>query len=295
MTTLHDARRAFGGPGIEPRWTQGAKDAIGTAYSASSAVWFTVSAGILNEVYYPTIDRPQIRDLQYLVTDGTTFFHDERRHVDSRVEYLDEHGLGVRVTNTEREGRYRIVKEVITDPHQACVLIRTRLSAEPGLFPKLRLFALLAPHLEVGGWGNSGYAAEVLGREILTAQKGETQLALAATIPFLRRSCGYVGTTDGWTDLADNFQMDWEFDTAEDGNIALVGELDLSRGREFTLGLAFGDSLHNAVTTLFQSLGFPFAEHRERFSEQWRRACHRIAPLEKAAWGATTSCGRGTW
>ncbi len=69
-------RAAFGKPGIEPRWTRGNKDAVGTAYSASSRVWFTLSAGILNEVYFPTIDRPQIRDLQYLVTDGASFFQD---------------------------------------------------------------------------------------------------------------------------------------------------------------------------------------------------------------------------
>src|SRR5712664_1646173 len=58
MPILRAAKRAFGAPGIAPRWTQSAKDAIGTAYSAGSTVWFTVSAGILNEVYYPTIDRP---------------------------------------------------------------------------------------------------------------------------------------------------------------------------------------------------------------------------------------------
>ena len=54
MPILRAAKRAFGAPGIAPRWTQSAKDAIGTAYSAGSTVWFTVSAGILNEVYYPT-------------------------------------------------------------------------------------------------------------------------------------------------------------------------------------------------------------------------------------------------
>lgn len=283
MTTLHNGRRAFGGPGIEPRWTRSAKDAVGTAYSASSRVWFTVSSGVLNEVYYPTIDRPQVRDLQYLVTDGESFFHDERRHLDSEIEYVGHHALGVRITNTDREGRYRIVKEVIADPHQACVLVRTRVDAEPRWAGRLRLFALLAPHLEVGGWGNNGHAAEVAGREILTAHKGRTWLALGASIPFLRRSCGYVGATDGWTDLADNFEMDWEFDTAEDGNIALTGELDIAHRREFTLGLAFGDTLHNAVTTLFQSLGFPFAEHRARFIEQWDRACQKILPLEQAS------------
>ncbi len=69
---------AFRAPGMEPRWTLVAKDAVGTARSAASHVWYTVSLGVPNEVYWPTIDRPQIRDLQFLVTDGETFFHDER-------------------------------------------------------------------------------------------------------------------------------------------------------------------------------------------------------------------------
>jgi glucoamylase len=49
---------------------------------------------------------------------------------------------------------------------------------------------------------------------------------MGATIPFAHRSCGYVGTSDGWTDLADTFHLDREFDAAEDSNIALIGELD---------------------------------------------------------------------
>ena len=61
---------AFGKPGIEPRWTHSNKDGVGTAYCASSHLWFTVRNGIVTEVYYPTIDRPQLRDLQYLMTNG---------------------------------------------------------------------------------------------------------------------------------------------------------------------------------------------------------------------------------
>src|SRR5262249_56148748 len=56
MAILHTAKHPFGGPGIVPRWTQSMKDAVGTAYSAGSRVWFTVSAGVLSEAYYPTID-----------------------------------------------------------------------------------------------------------------------------------------------------------------------------------------------------------------------------------------------
>ena len=49
---------AFGAPGMPPRWTSSEKQTVGTAYSASSRVWYTISHGILNEIYYPTIDRP---------------------------------------------------------------------------------------------------------------------------------------------------------------------------------------------------------------------------------------------
>jgi hypothetical protein len=92
MTTVLHNDPATGGPGIDPRWTRSDKDGVGSAYSALSRVWFTVSKGILNEVYYPTIDRPQVRDLQYLVTDGETFCNDERR-MHNVHEWLAPHAL----------------------------------------------------------------------------------------------------------------------------------------------------------------------------------------------------------
>ena len=220
---------------------------------------------IITEVYYPTVDRPQLRDLQYLITDGKSFFHDEKRHLKHKCERLSDHGLGYRCTNSDPDGRYAIVKEIITDPHIACVLQRTKLTGDESFISKLQLYALCAPHLEVGGRGNNGYVAELNGRTILMAHKEGTWLALAATVPFARVSCGYVGRSDGWTDLAGNFQMDWEFDHATDGNIALTGQLDLRAHHEFTLGLAFGDTQHHAITTLFQALGIPFEEHHKRY------------------------------
>src|ERR1700680_3929897 len=143
MTILMEDPRASGAPGIEPRWSHSAKDVVGTAYSTASPIWFTASGGVLSEIYYPTIDRPQIRDLQYLVTDGETFFHDVHRDQDTSIEYLGERGLGVRIINADRAGRYRGVMEVITDPHQPCVLLDTRLEANADLLSRLRLFVLL--------------------------------------------------------------------------------------------------------------------------------------------------------
>src|SRR5436305_3062 len=138
MPTLLKEHPAGGRPGIEPRWTRSDKDGVGTAYSDLSRVWFTVSKGILNEVYYPTVDRPQIRDLQYLITDGETFFRDER-HLDNIHECLAPDALGYRITNIDPKGRYRIVKEVITDPHQDRVLVHIDVEPVDDMLAKLRL------------------------------------------------------------------------------------------------------------------------------------------------------------
>ena len=280
MVKISDCKPAFGAPGIEPRWTQASKDGVGTAYSTSSLVWFTIWKGAMTEVYHPTIDRPQIRDLQYLISDGKTFVHEEKSHLQTKVAPLWKEGLGYKIVNSDPEGRYAITKEIVADPHLSCILQHTTLTGDPDWLDRLQLYALCAPHLEVGGSGNNGHVVEIAGRYILTAQKGETWLALGATVPFKRLSCGYVGQSDGWTDLADNFQMDWDFDSAIDGNISLMGELDLATTKEFTIGLAFGSSLHNAISTLFQSLNIPFPQQQQTYLEQWQRSHTKIRPLE---------------
>src|SRR6185369_1054185 len=112
---LDDDGPAFGAPGSEPRWTSSRKDAVGTAYSAASRVWFTLSHGTLNEIYYPTIDRPQTRDMELLFTDGETFCHEEKRDLDYDFEYVDGDALAVRVTARERGGRYVVTKTFITN------------------------------------------------------------------------------------------------------------------------------------------------------------------------------------
>jgi len=277
---------AFGHPGIPPAWSPASKDGVGTAYATSSRVWFSLARGILTEIYYPTIDRPQIRDAQFLITDGASFFHEERRDLVTEVTRLEPHALGYRTTSQDSQGRYHLIKEVISDPHQSCVLVNARFVVPPQWQGKLQVYFLLAPHLEVGGAGNSAQKLDVAGRHLLLAWKNNTYLALGCDHGFRRSSCGFVGFSDGWQDLNDNFKMDYEFDRAESGNVAVMGEIDLSQGNEFTLGIAFGDGQHAATTILTQSLAFPFVQHRARFIDQWQRISGATEPLEKASFDA---------
>ena len=276
---LEQQGEAFGAPGMAPRWTSSVKDAVGTAYSASSRVWFTCSHGILNEIYHPTIDHAQVRDMEFLVTDGETFAHEEKRDLRTTFEYIHPEALGVRYINRDPEGRYTLTKEVICDPHHSVVLQRVRIEGHPDLIGRLKVYALLAPHLDVGGAGNSARVVDVAGYRMLLAWKNQWFLAMAASGGFSRASCGFVGASDGWRDLTDNFNMDWEFGSATNGNIAVLGEVDLQAARddgarEFTVAIGIGDTPHTALQKTISALAMPYSDHRERFIAQWHRAAN---------------------
>ena len=303
---LHQQGEAFGTPGMQPRWTSSEKDAVGTAYAASSRIWFTCSHGVLNEIYHPTIDRAQVRDMEFLVTDGETFVHEEKRDLQSTFEYIHPETLGVRYISRDPEGRYTLTKEIVCDPHHAVVLNHVRIEGDAELLPRLKVYALLAPHLDGGGAGNSARAVDIAGHKVLMAWKNEYTLTMAAncgysSLGFSRVSCGFVGSSDGWRDLMDNFRMDWEFGSATDGNIAIMGELDLDGlgaigPIEFTVGIGIGEGHHTAAQKTMSSLATPFVDHKSRFIEQWHRVANPMfsPPRPRTAasfWEpATTSC-----
>jgi glucoamylase len=268
---LNDDGPAFGAPGLEPRWTSSRKDAVGTAYSASSRVWYTLSHGTLNEIYYPTIDRPQTRDMELLLTDGETFCHEEKRDLDYELDYVDGAALAVRVKARERGGRYRVTKIFISNPHFSTVLMHVKIEGDEEVLRRMKCYVLLAPHLNGGGGGNSARSVDVAGKRSLLAWKGNTSLAMGADCGFTRSSCGYVGSSDGYQDLFNNMQMSWQFGEALDGNIAVMGEIDVAINPEFTIAISLGDGPHAALTGMLQSLATPFVDHLQRFLLQWGR------------------------
>jgi glucoamylase len=233
-------------------------------------------------MFYPTVDRPQLRDLQFLFSDGNGLFLEEKRDFDYEIERLPP-SQGYSVKSRDREGRFSFVKEIIVDPSRPCALLHTKLEGNAAFLQKLKVYVLCAPHLEGGGEGNNAFVIEVSGRQLLVAEKQSRWLAMGASCDFSRLSCGYVGHSDGYTDLAKNHKMNYEFDQAKDGNVALTGELDLSNTREFTVGLAFGETLASVVSRLFQGLGISYQEHRKLFFDQWNAAEEGRQGLERAS------------
>ncbi len=264
-------RYAPGSPGIAPRWTSSAKTGVGTALNQHSRVWFTLSHGILNEVYFPRVDQACTRDMGFIVTNGQNYFSEEKRHCLFENRPF-EPGIPVyELTNSCRSGRYRIHKEVLTDPYRNVVLQKVRFEPLMGNLSDYRLYVLLSPHLGNCGYGNTGWIGDYKGVPMFFAKREDIALSLACSAPWKKRSVGFVGTSDGWQDLSQHYQMEWEYDRAEDGNIACTGEIDLAAcNGEFLVALGFGaiwtEAGQQARSTLFED----YEEIREHFTTQWR-------------------------
>jgi glucoamylase len=177
-------RYAPGWPGTPGRCTSSAKRGVGTALSPFSEVWFTLSHGILNEVYYPRIDQACTRDLGLIVTDGATFFSEEKRHARSVVRMVEDGVPAYRLVNICGSGRYRIEKTVLADPRRDVILQHVRFVALQGSAEDYRLYVLVAPHLGNRGAGNTGWIGGYKDVPMLLAEGNRNALALASSAPW---------------------------------------------------------------------------------------------------------------
>lgn len=270
-----------GKPGIPPRWTSSAKSGVGTSLNPTSRVWFTLSHGIFDEIYYPRVDQACTRDMGLIVTDGKEFFSEEKRHTQHEIDYLAEGVPAYRLTNTCYQGRYKIEKEIVSDPNRDVVLQSTRFQALKGSLEDYHLYTLLAPHLGDQGAGNTAWIDEYKGVRMLFAERNGFALALASSAPWLKRSAGYVGESDGWQDLNQHKKMTWTYGRAEDGNVALTGEIDLLACQgKFDLYLGFGLNPAEAGQRALASLIQGFKSARSAYIREWRQWHRTVHDLE---------------
>jgi glucoamylase len=278
----NDNQYAPGWPGIEPRWTSSSKTGVGTALSEASHVWFTISHGILNEVYYPRVDQACIRDLGLIVTDGREFFSEEKRHTSSEVSYLATGIPAYQLLNTCNNGRYRIEKQVVADPQRDVLLQKITFFPLQGALNDYHLHVLLAPHLANHGNGNTAWVDDYKGIPMLFAEREALSLALASSAPWVNRSVGFVGFSDGWQDLIQHKQMMWSYTRAENGNVALTGEIELKPPTgEFILALAFGRTAAEAGNRALASLDDGFDVALGKYLREWKSWHQTLLPDDK--------------
>ncbi len=264
-------RFAPGAPGIPARWTSSAKQGIGTALNSRSRVWFTHSHGILNEIYYPEVDQACTRDCGLLVSDGKMFFSEEKRDTRTQVELIEPGIPAFRLVNTCLHGTYRIEKEIISEPDHDTVVQRTRFIPLKGNISDYHVYVLLAPHLGNRGAGNTAWTSKFRGHTMLFAERNSISLALACSVPWKKMSVGYVGISDGWQDVKRHKEMTWEYTRAENGNVALIGEVDLQKSQgAFVLSIGFASHAEMAGEEALAAANVDFDHLLSKYISQWQ-------------------------
>lgn len=274
--------QAPGKPGISPRWTTSSKIGVGTSATGDSNVWFTISHGILNEVYYPRVDIANIRDMQFLVTDGKDFFSEEKRDANHEYSLLADGVPAYHLVNTCLNGRYQIEKKIIADPDRNVVMQEVQFIPLVGSLKDYHLYALIAPHIANAGSDNNGWADKYKGVPMLFAQRQGICLAMACSVPYLNMTCGYVGASDGWHELQENKRLVNLYQRASGGNIALTAEIDLekSQGR-FVIAISFAHISEKAGIQARASLFRDFDYVLDEYISGWRGIQEKFKDLGK--------------
>ena len=270
METDFTADEAPGAPGAPSNWCTGAKQAVGTSLG-TARVWFTIGGGILNEVYYPRIDLPQIRDLGFIVADGNGFWQEVKRIDDCEVSFAEPGVPAIDVIH--RHARFTLTQRIVPEPNRDTVLVELALDGDAELQP----YVLLAPHLGGTGYDNVAEVARYRGRRVLWAEQGPFGLALAAADDLQHdaigaASAGYSGSSDGWQDFDHHGRLRWRHRHAGPGNVALTAALP----RRCVLALAFGSSREAAATLALSSLAQPFGRvWRDQLAhwQAWHAGC----------------------
>lgn len=293
---------APGAPGDVPTWVNAAKTGAGASYEAYvdgryrdggrtgtvSKVWFSLADGVLTETMYGLIHQAQIKQMRFAVVTSTGLSV-EGTDTTSRTEYLHVDAQGrplspaYRVITTDKQGRYEIEKRIYTDPDSQSLVVRVSIHARRG---DVTPYLLLEPHVANTGVGDRGDAvamrltvtdddAHIEEPGALYAYEGDTHLALQADRPFTSASVGFVGTSDGLTDLADG-RLDHVYRSTGDdsGNIMLTGGLSRVRAgqtlsQDFVIG--FGETRQDARAAAGRSFATGLDEVLSRFNGEGER------------------------
>jgi glucoamylase len=273
---------APGSPGEAADWSPGDKDGFGTAIGAlESKVWYTLNDGVLSEVFAPRIDTPSSRDTQLVVTDGATFTDREDEATEHRVELVDPRALVYRQVNTATSGRYRITKTYTTDPARSAVLVDVQFESLDG-----RPYQVYVLH-DVGLGLNANDDTGRSGSGGLLATDGVQSSAVLASDGFSRTSSGYLGRSDGFSDLSGDHVLDDVHDAATArGNVGQIGQTRLTGvgdAQRLTLALGFGTTEDDAAIAADAALGEGFDAALAGYVEGWHDYLDGLAPVPASA------------
>lgn len=278
---------AFGSPGATAVHGPAQKSFLGTAVgSTASSVYFTGYRGVLSEVYYPVLDTTESVDLQFLVGDTAKTFVDEEKAQPYTAAQTDSRTMSWQVGTGNNAHNWQITKVVYADPTRNSLIERVTFQALNGTtVGNYNLYLLFKPHLDNAGSNNTALTQTASnGRVMLVGNHNTRYSALATSLPWKVQngvtmvSNGFVGQSDGWTDLlggsSSDKTMDWTYSSATNGNIAQMGWLDFGGNSatsvSFNVVLSFDStSAANAMATANATLGDNLDSLRTQYDNAW--------------------------
>ncbi len=269
VPALLQGQLAPGAPGAIPTWTPGSKEAVGTATSTDSRVWFTLQGGILTEVYYPRLDTADVHSLEFAVSDGKTVWIESKDMLHS-LSSIDENALVYHQTSSDSGGHFQISKTYATDPHHDSLLMDVSFSGSPAY----SLYVLYDPSLKNSGYGDTGYSQG----DALVAEKADIASALVSSNGFTEMTSGFAGTNDGYTDLLLHHRLEFSYARAENGNVIQAAKL---QGSHFTLALGFGATSASAVESARASLKSGFSSISADYANGWHEYARSLRQVDK--------------
>jgi len=254
-----------------PVWSTARKSCVGTALG-SGKIWFTTGRGIVTEVFYPRIDIPQIRDLGFIVADDQGFWQELKALPEPQLE-MEDPLVPLPIIHHHHD-RFDFTLKICADPERDVLLLDFHLEGDAALRPYLLCSARLGEDAE----NNCAWVGDWEGRPVLWAEQGPFGLALtcrnADGYPALERcTVGEVGASDLWQDFHQNGRMQWSYQEAGPGEVALAGRLP----RQGTLALGLGTSKEAAATNAWSSLAEGFQSRAADYSAGWK-AWHQRHP-----------------
>lgn len=262
---------APGAPGLDAHWPSAAKNGFGTANTLASKVWFTLNNGVMTEVYYPTLDVPNVQMLQLLIvsSDGKRV-ETEAEDTAHRVEVLDPQALLFRQTNTAKSGAYTITKTYVTDTQRSSVLVDVSFRWNLANRFEGALYVYYDPSLNNSGMHDAAWAE---GNWLVSADADKAS-ALTLMYGFEEMTNGYLGVSDGLTQLVRGGRLT-PFARASDGNVVQVGRIPLAPlfpghpAAQFTLVLSFGRNANEATSKGEASVIKGFKTARKEYERGW--------------------------
>ena len=266
---------APGGPGSPPSWGPGRKQAFGSSPGVSSKIWFTLARGNLSEVFYPSLDRPALHELRFLVAAPGISPVDDATQADHSLRWSKAGVPAIEVFSSHAE--YHLAKEFLVDTELHALLIVGDFNPE---LPDLRLYLMATPHLNRYGLGNDAIITARSPPALITRQ-GDVHIAVCG--PFDRASAGYRDSSDLFIDLHDSDgEMTATYTAAGPGNVAVGAQLALHAGA-FQVAVGFAHSRPDAEEAAREMLRRGAAGTRAALEEAWRRQIDLPARIAQVA------------